>query len=208
MGAGKPKSLLEIVGLTIIQIQLDQIMRLAPEAPVFLVSGNQSTRLNREAQRHHSRIQFVVNHEWETTGTAHSLSLAAGIAGHERVMCLDGDVLVTDGSFEEIYHADSDCIGIARTFSDRPSSVELDPDRWCARIGTDFDSNYEFIGPSNFDRSLILRLGRKNISDGLAPFLPKRTIEVDGVEFDTPNDFLAATSWAESKQIFSSGATL
>lgn len=208
MGAGKPKSLLEIGRFTIIQIQLAQIMRLAPEARVFLVSGNQSTRLNREAQRHHPRIQFVVNHEWETTGTARSLSLAAAIEGHERVMCLDGDVLVTDESFEEIFHADSDCIGIVRTFSDRPLSVELDPDGWCARIGTDFDSDYEFIGPSSFDRSLILRLGRKNISDGLPPFLPKRTIEVDGVEFDTSNDFLAATSWAESNQIVSSLSTL
>lgn len=190
IGAGKPKSLIELQGKPIIQWQLEQLTQVSE---VIVVVGFKAKTMIQLIHSLREDVTIVVNQQYFSTGTAASLSLGSEIAG-DRVVSLDGDLLVRTKDLERFINSDEDLLGITRTDSATPVYAEL-ANGYVTEFGFSKKSDFEWSGLVSISKSSGIKLGSRHVFEGLLNFLPIRYGEISCVEIDEPSDILKAEKW-------------
>jgi choline kinase len=197
IGAGKPKSLIEIQGKPIIQWQLEQ---LTDVSEVIVVVGFEAKTMIELVHSLRKDVTIVVNHDYISTGTAASLSLGSSIAG-DRVISLDGDLLVRTKDLERFINSDFDLLGVTSTESITPVFTEL-ANGYVTEFSFLKKSNFEWSGLISISRSASIELGSGHVFEGLRNFLPMKFAEISCVEIDEPSDILKAKKWLEDGKLY------
>jgi hypothetical protein len=132
------------------------------------------------------------------------LLLAADLA-RERIMSLDGDLLVHPASMRKLLHAQSDVIGVLPMTTDEPICVTLDPSDQNLATGfvRNVDTGHEWSGAVNCSREKLLAAERltqapRHVYQLLEPSLPLQIVSIDAREIDTPADHSRAEAWLAS----------
>ena len=195
MGMNMPKSLLTVLGKPIIQHQLELIRSISNSVQVIVIVGYQARNVVDVVSAFDEDVVFVKNHNYRSTATASSLKLGAQIA-RERLICMDGDLLVDRPSLELFMNNTSDAVGIFKKKSQTPVLVEVDPELQFAReFGYSLDSQFEWSGLLSIAKNHVLGFDNGHVFENLARLTPIRAQEIDGFEFDTPEELKELERW-------------
>jgi choline kinase len=194
LGLSVPKSLVPLLGKTLIEWQL---MQMANVEDIIVVVGFQGAKLSHMVKEIRSDAKIVENPNFQTTKTASSLVIGAGLS-KERVVGLDGDILITKESLDLFLASNKDLLGIMKTESVEPHGVLLEGGL-VKQFNHSKSSKFEWVGPLNISRENCLKLGSGHVFEGLTHFLPLPAVEVDLVEIDFPIDLGRAEKWLIKK---------
>jgi choline kinase len=195
LGLNLPKSMVEIGGISLIHRQLKQLEFLEN---ITVVVGFRGRELVDHIWDIRRDIKIVINHNYLNTGTAGSLILGARTATN-RVISLDGDLLIETNDLMNFVRQDADCVGVTSRKSNLPVLIELS-DGKATRMGFEVESNFEWTGLLNIKKQAALGLGQKHVFEGLKAHLPIRAIPINCVEIDEPGDILGAESWLKESK--------
>jgi choline kinase len=194
MDLGIPKSLIQINGRSFIEHQLKLIEK---SYELILVVGFKAELVAREAWNTRSDAIVVINHRFQNTGTASSLSLGAQIST-ERLVGFDGDILLSKACLDKFLSTNENLIGIMPISSHDAHKVKLEND-----LVLEFDtleySNWEWTGPVNISRHDCRNIGEGHVYQGISRLLPMKAIILDGVELDYPSDILRCEEWLDNQ---------
>jgi choline kinase len=194
LGLSVPKSLVRLFGKTLIEWQL---LQLANVEDIVVVVGFKGAELSDVVKKIRPDAKIVENPNFQTTKTASSLVIGAGLA-KERVVALDGDILISNKSLDIFLSSDNDLLGVMKTESVEPHGVLLE-DGLLKEFYDSKSSEFEWVGPLNISRENCLKLGSGHVFEGLTNFLPLPAVEVDLVEIDFPIDLERAEKWLIKK---------
>lgn len=194
MGMDTPKSLIKIRGCSLIEHQLSRINKIHQ---VIVVVGYKAELVAREVWKTRTDSIVVINHRFETTGTASSLRLGAKISS-ERLIGLDGDVLLSPASLDRFLHSDENLLGVSEVSSINPHMVKIEND-FVTEFDTLEDSNWEWTGPVSISKSECKDLGDGHVYQGLSSLLPIKAYKIDGIELDYATDILRCEEWLGKK---------
>lgn len=192
LGAGLPKSLVEVNGRPILEWQLSSMC--LPTDRVRIVVGYMGLDVARLAKKLMPSVSVLFNDSWATTKTAASLYLgASGLKG--RCVSLDGDLLVSPSDFRALVQYDRDVIGVTSAFSENPVFAELNAAGDCIGFSYDKKTNWEWTGLVNFEAGSLPECD-KHVFQMISGHLPMATLEIDCCEVDTPDDLkIAQKNW-------------
>lgn len=162
-----------------------------------MVVGFQGLELSRVVKEIRPDAKIVENPNFQTTKTASSLVIGASLS-KERVVGLDGDILITKESLDLFLASNNDLLGIMKTESVEPHGVLLEGGL-IKQFHHSKSSEFEWVGPLNISRENCLKLGSGHVFEGLTNFLPLPAVEVDLVEIDFPIDLGRAEKWLIEK---------
>jgi choline kinase len=200
LGIDKPKCLAVIEHRPLIHWQLDLLTEFET---IVIVVGYQASEVMRTVLEKRSDAVFIVNHDYRTTNTLHSLKMGA-CALDEPFISLDGDLLPTPEAVRTIAHAPCPCIGIKKTYSEEPVCVELGQRRMVTGFTREF-REYEWTGLAKLhSRDVAEAEGAEYVYQAVERILPVSSVEVDCVEIDTIRDLQEAEKWM--KEQLSSGS--
>jgi len=200
MGLNMPKCLVPILGQPMLHWQLQM---LADFPDIMIVIGYQAEEVRRCASAIRPDAQFVVSPDYETTGTASSLSLAA-LRCHREVISIDGDLLVHPDDLMAMSSSPSPCIGVCSIQSLLPVYVELEDMANGHAIATRFhrDSErvrqhpaQEWTGLVMYDAAEHRLEGKGHVFEMIAPLLPCAAVQVRCREVDYPEEIAAMEDW-------------
>jgi choline kinase len=194
LGLSVPKSLVPLLGKTLIEWQL---MQMANVEDIIVVVGFQGAKLSHMVKEIRSDAKILENPNFQTTKTASSLVIGAGLS-KERVVGLDGDILISKESLNEFLASNNDLLGVMKTESVEPHGVLLEGGL-IKQFHHSKSSQFEWVGPLNISREDCLKLGSGHVFEGLRNFLPLPAVEVDLVEIDFPIDLERAEKWLIKK---------
>ncbi len=190
LGLNSPKSMVSVNGVSLIHRQLRQLEFLEN---ITVVVGFRGRDLVDHIWDFRRDVKIVINHDYLNTGTAASLVLGASSAT-ERVISLDGDLLIQDNDLTSFVQQEVNLVGIARQKSKLPVLVEVDNDK-AITMGFEVESEFEWTGLVNLEKNVALTLGTKHVFSGLNAHLPISAVQINCVEIDEPEDILLAESW-------------
>jgi len=198
MGGKLPKSLYEIHGKTVIKRQIEQIRRMYENPEIIVVAGFHHAHMIDHLRPLRENLSILINEDWETTGTAASVRMAAHVSSNNRLVSIDGDTLIADESLHEVVNSGRDAIGVTKITSETPVFVEVSPEMECIsfqRYNANKLCEWEYMGPTSVSKSAALNLGSGHVFQGLSKQLPVLAIPIDGIEFDTQEEFARAKDW-------------
>lgn len=189
LGAGLPKCLVEVYGHAIFEYQL-RAFHWADE--IRMVVGYRSEEVIARVSAVDSRVVFVQNRDYAGTTTLQSNFLGAqGVAG--KALFIDGDMVIsrrTSEALHQAYERGEDFIGVARDLSEEPvyAGVENGQVHW-----------FSYDRPSAYEWANVALLNVEKLADQkthfyvrLEKYLPTKTLAVDRLEVDTPEDLQLA----------------
>jgi choline kinase len=194
MGLNIPKSLIQINGFSLIEWQLRQLNE---SVEVIVVVGFKADEVAREVWNSRPDAIIVLNHRFQTTGTASSLSLGARISS-ERLVGLDGDVLLSRASLNQFLNSDENLLGVMGLSSNNPHKVKIEND-FVTEFDTSEHSDWEWTGPVNISKFACKNIGDGHIYQGLSSLLPIRAMVVDGIELDYFDDISKCEEWLDGQ---------
>ena len=193
LGLGIPKALLEIDGKSIVQRQIEMILRVSPESDIVLVTGFRHQELEALALRVNPNIRIVRNDVYETTGTSHSLRLAGPLV-RDLCVLLPGDVLPNEHDLAKFLEGEDECIGLTAERTDSPVGVVLDSSGWVVKMDFGISGDYEWSGLAKIDGPRLPTFGSGHVFKSLQQRLPLRHKIVRALEVDTIEDLNYAQS--------------
>lgn len=198
LGLGQTKALIDILGRPLIHWQLDLLEQVED---VRIVVGYHADKVINAVLSHRRNAVFVFNHRHAETGTGDSLLLAAENAA-ERVLTLDGDLLVHPRNLRDFLSADKDMLGIVPVLTDDAICVTLDGSAPARAIGFGRGSGtpWEWSGLAVCSREILaasaLRTAApRHVYHLLEHALPLPVTTIDAREIDTPGDYDRALAW-------------
>jgi len=194
MGLDIPKSLIKIRGRSLIRRQLDLLDEFVE---IVVVVGFRAEQVAREVWGTRPDAIVVINHQYQTTGTASSLRLGAKISS-ERLIGLDGDVLLSKSSIKEFLNSDENLLGIMRLSSKNPHKVKIEKD-FVTEFDTAEESDWEWTGPVSISKFECRDIGDFHVYQGLSNLLPMKAMKIDGIELDYQADVLRCEEWLDSQ---------
>lgn len=197
LGLNKPKVLVEIEGKPILAYHFELLKDL-PE--VIVVVGFKAVNVIELVTELRPDTTIAFNHDYQHSGTALSVSLAARIA-NEWIISLDGDLLVDMQSWNSIVNHPGPCLGLGPVTSKAPVYAHLNDEGQVIDLTQDplRPSNYEWTGIVKIRSEHAMHLGKNHVYQGLLKRLPMDWLPVDTVEVDEPDDLISASSWIKSK---------
>jgi choline kinase len=193
LGFGKTKALIEIEGKPIIARQLDMLTEVED---VRIVVGFQAEQVIETVLAIRKEVIFVFNHEYHSTGTAHSFYLGSRHS-NQWVISLDGDLLVHPHDFQQFIQQDQACLGFCEPITQEPVFVNIKNINNQTMI-TDFSresGQYEWTGLLQINANDITTFTGKHIYQACEGKLPMPGMLVNAREIDTPADFDQAVNW-------------
>jgi choline kinase len=190
LGLNTPKSMVNINGVSLIHRQLRQLEFLENITVVVGFKGRELVDHIWDVRRD---VKIVINHDYLNTGTARSLVLGASSAT-ERVISLDGDLLIENSDLNNFVQQDVNLVGITAHKSKLPVLVELSNDK-VITMGFELESEFEWTGLVNIEKGIAVTLGSQHVFSGLNAHLPISSVQINCVEIDEPEDILIAESW-------------
>jgi choline kinase len=199
LGAGIPKALVTICGRPIIEWQLKSLKSF--EGPITVIVGYQADEVVNFVSSLNSRVQFIYNADFKTTGTASSLLLAAKCVNTGSILAIDGDVLVKPLSLFRLMAATGTVLGVTRNLTEDGVRVDVDKNNILSFTG-DATSIFEWSGVFKAPTNFVQEFRDRHVYDDLAQKLPIRFEEVDCIEVDTPEDLVQAEAWMGKAERF------
>ena len=194
MGLDIPKSLIQIKGKSLIEHQLSLVSRIVE---VIVVVGFRAKQVAREAWNTRPDAIVVLNHRYRSTGTASSLRLGARIST-ERLVGLDGDVLLSKASLNTFLNSHENLLGIMALSSHIPHKVKIEKD-FVTEFDTPENSDWEWTGPINISKFECEDIGDSHVYQGVTKLLPIRAMKVNGIELDYQDDILRCEEWLDGQ---------
>ncbi len=198
LGLGLPKALVSCAGRFLIEWQLDLCKDIDD---LVVVVGHQRSEVADVVFERRPDALIVVNHRYQTTGTAASLRLGAEVASGDEVISLDGDLLVHPEDWAGLLKTSAPLVGIGPARSRDPVLVELD--RSLGKVTRFFrgqvsSSSAEWTGLCRVPRSVLLSAGDGHVYRDLEPLLPLPALSVRTAEVDYPEEIAVAESFLTS----------
>lgn len=201
LGLGQTKALVEVLGRSIIEWQLDL---LGDVEDVRVVVGYNASQVIDRVIALRRDAMIVFNHDYERTATGNSLLLAARHV-HGDVVSLDGDLLIPPADFDRLLRSPASCLGVTETRTDDAVFAILDSHRASvvsfSRVIT---SAYEWTGLVKVPARYLSESEHPpsqpiNVFELVAPLLPMPALCIDTCEIDTPNDYERAVEWMKAR---------
>lgn len=198
MGMNLPKSLLRVKGKYVIEHQINLIRSISESIQIIVVVGYRARDVIKVASAMDKNIIFAINHDFANTATAASLKIGAKYA-NDRIVALDGDLLVSKESLISVMSSVHDTLGIFSKKSETPVSAMYDEQRSSiVSIGYEVESDYEWSGLMSLSRDKVLEFHKGHVFENLINFLPLPFEIISGHEFDTENEFRQLETWMEN----------
>lgn len=196
LGLNLPKALVEVEGRPMIAHQLDLLSDIED---VVVVVGYRARQVIDLVLSIRPQALIAFNHDYASTGTAASLSKGSQAAG-DRVVALDGDLLVDRGDFYAFWNRTEVLLGLTRPTTGRPVYAHLHEEGGhVERLTQDDASEWEWCGLLAAPRQVTNSLGNGHVFSGLQIHLPLDWITVDCVEVDDPDDLVRASRWLNER---------
>lgn len=200
MGQARPKCLTPILGKPLIHWQLEALSTF-PE--VIVVIGFQGEEVERTVKSIRPDARFVTNAEYETTGTAASLSLAAK-KSNGPIISIDGDLLVHPADLLKLGNTPKPCIGVCNLQSIAPVHVTtrsgIGEMLWAESFHHDDgvpvgEHTLEWTGLVTYDPHLTPISGKGHVYQMILPLLPCPAVRVRCREIDYPDEIPLMEEW-------------
>lgn len=204
MGQGRPKCLTPILGRPLIHWQLQA---LAAFREIVVVVGFQGKEVIDVVRSIRPDAEFVSNLEFETTGTASSLSLALN-QSRNPVISIDGDLLVRPQDILALATTRVPAIGVCEIQSLAPVMVSLDTRAAQGMLATAFyhmepapqDAEVlEWTGLVTIDPRGRPVSGKAHVYQMIAPLLPCPAVRVECREIDFPAEVPLMENWLHNQ---------
>lgn len=194
MGLDKPKLLLDVAGMSL----LERHIRIASEiGRVAVVAGFKAQAVVEKVRSINPDALVVINRNYARSGTAGSVKLACKYLPPGDVMVLDGDVLFERRSIDEALSVGSSCLGIGPVQSAEPVFAHLSQDEQkVVELSQEKSSEFEWSGLAVLSRDEITDFGNQHMFSSINRKLPKRAVRVVWHEIDFPEDYTSAEEWA------------
>ena len=199
LGLGIPKALVEIDGKTIVQRQIEMILRVSPESEIAVVTGFKHQELEELVLRVSPGIRIVRNYDFESTGTSHSLKLVRDLV-RDFCILLPGDVLPNERDLarfledEDEDEDDDQCLGLTPRRTDSPVGVALDSYNKVVALDFDLPGDFEWSGLAKISARHLETFGSEHVFQSLQKHLPLKQKIVRALEVDTIEDLHYAKS--------------
>ncbi|MCK9387268.1 MAG: NTP transferase domain-containing protein [Sulfuritalea sp.] len=203
MGQARPKCLTPILGKPLIHWQLEAIQAF----PHLIVAvGFHAEEVIAAVRDIRPEAEFVVNREYETTGTASSLSLAMA-QGENPVISVDGDLLVHPDDLLSLASGPMPSIGVSDIQSLAPVLTGIRNENNGDLLATSFhhdeamDSTVgmlEWTGLVTIDPGAHPVTGKGHVYQMILPLLPCRAVHVRCREIDYPAEVPLMEAWLET----------
>ena len=215
MGWDKPKCLLPCGNCTLLDNTLQSILGHGIR-DVAIVAGYRRELVEEAARRHAMNCEFVINEDYATTDTIHSLWLAQQYL-NEGILYFNGDVWFEAPVLSLLLQQSGSALAVeVKRCGAEEVKVLADPTGRITRIGKDLppeEALGEFIGVGKFEQSACLtlvetlrryneELNRKDcfFESALEDILDRHAFmvaslgELKAIEIDTPEDYARAKS--------------
>lgn len=195
LGVGTTKALVEVDGKPLIIRYLEQ---LKDEKDIRIVVGFQAEKVIEVVNKFRDDVVFVFNHEYRTTGTGASVSLAMRYA-NDYILSLDGDLLVHPEDMKKILRSNDEFIGGTAVGTDDPwflQTYEEDNTKYVKAFSHE-SGEYEWTGIVQI-RTDRLTASRGHVYPMIEVCLPLKLYELRTKEIDTINDYENAVKWVKS----------
>ncbi len=122
LGIGTTKALVDISGKPLIIRQLEQ---LTEYDDIRIVVGFDAERVIQTVKEYRKDIMFVLNYDYEHTGTADSLRRAL-LGANDVIISLDGDIVLNAYDFQNFLKYDGECLGISENATCEPIIADIE----------------------------------------------------------------------------------
>ena len=187
LGLGIPKALVEINGKKLIDWQLEALR----DYDVTVVCG---FKANEVIAAVNGRAKIVVNHDYMTSSTCHSIALCQP----GEALILDGDLIFTQKAIEGL--PTGDFVGVCNPRTEDAVYTQIVNDNVCVAF-TRTRTNYEWACIFRGDPAWFKNIKTGYVYEVLSKRLPMTVGRFPSFEIDTPQDLMEATKWWEKQQI-------
>jgi len=188
LGLTSTKALIELNGRPFIEWHLRNF---AHVADIRVVVGFEADSVIATAKAINDGIVFVLNHDYFSTGTGHSLFLASRYA-NEYIVSWDGDLVVHHSDIERCLSFPGEYLGISKARSSDAVYVDLTEDGKRVRgFSRECASEHEWSGPAKLRRERIQNV-KGDVFAGLIEALPLPAMFVNAFDVDTSDDYMFA----------------
>lgn len=203
MGQARPKCLSPILGKPLVHWQLQSIEDFSH---LIVAVGFRADEVIAAVRAIRPDAEFVVNREYETTGTASSLSLAMNRAKRP-VISVDGDLLVHPADVLSLAHATTPAIGVCDIQSLAPVLTRIQVADDGELLATSFHHGetmastadmLEWTGLVTFDPGTHTVSGKGHVYQMILPLLPCRAVHVRCREIDYPEEVALMEAWLQT----------
>ena len=198
IGKGMPKCLIEVNGRPIIEYQLS-ILSDIPE--IRMVVGFEDERVIRSVINFRRDVIFVRNVNYQSTTTLQSYAMGCkGI--NDKVLLLDGDMIISNDSMKRILQNDSEeeFICVATDISVDPVYAKVE-DGQVLGFGYDTITSFEWANMTYIESAKI-EYRETHLFPQLEKYLPKKALLIDRLEVDTIEDLEHANTFIQSNPDF------
>ena len=190
LGLNIPKSMVEVLGKPFIDWQLSII---PSDIDIIIVVGFKGRELADIVKSRRPNAVIVINHKYQQMNTAGSFQLGAKY-GRERLVSLDGDLLIRKSTLEEFLNSKDDLLGVSLVNSTTPVFSKIESNK-IVNFSFENKSNYEWTGLANLSRESSQSLGNGHMFQGIEKFLPINFQEIDCMEIDEVADIKRMEKW-------------
>ena len=192
LGLGQTKSLIPILGRSLISYQLGQF---ADIEDIRIVVGYQAVELIKEVCALRADIVFAFNHDYFHTKTGASLYLGARHA-NQMVIAWDGDLLIHPDDIQKCLTSNEEYIGISEKTTEESVFVNLDVQGNVIGFSR-VEGDYEWSGPACLRREHI-SFTTGHVYEQIEPLLPIPAKINRARDIDTYEDYKNAIEFVES----------
>lgn len=194
LGHTIPKSCVEVGGKSLIQWQLEA---LEDFRHLVVVVGYRRNYVIDEILIHRNNVTIVVNHDWEVTNTAYSLSMACELL-NETVLTIDGDTIFTKDDVKKIIQYEK-AIGVTTPMSDEGVFVTINEKNIVQSFTRETNTGLEWSGMSVMPSKVFH--GRPNcfVYEIIEKISPVYAQHINLIEIDTPKDLERAREWVKKR---------
>ena len=201
LGMELPKCLVPVLGKTIVEWQLQSLKEC--DVQVTLVVGYKANQVIEFVSSLDPSVQFIENPDFERTGTASSIRIAAEHVKSASFMSIDGDVLISPSSCLRVLKASTPVLGLTEQLTSGGVKVEVFKDHVIS-FATESESLLEWAGVFLTTTYAAQKFGEGHVYPELALSLPLPYVCIECHEVDTPSDLESAETWM-SKMTTASG---
>lgn len=188
LGLGITKCLVEVEGKKIIDWQLEALEGFE----VYIVVGFQADKVMEHLKNKNCHI--IVNDEWQTTTTAHSIALTKL---DENCLILDGDLIFSKEQISKL-RFDNEWFGI----TDRKTefSVTIEVNQYGLVTGFNVEnSKYEWACVCYTNPLYFQPYEKRFVYQALKSLAIRKTQYINLYEIDSPQDLQGAQKWMKEK---------
>ena len=192
LGLGVTKALVEVAGESLL---IRTLKMLDDCADVRIVVGYQAEKVIEKVNEYRKDVTFVFNHNYTTTGTGASVSLACENA-KDLILTIDGDLLIHPSDMKEILNSSDEFIGVSKPGTDNPVLTIINDKGQVSGFSRE-EGSFEWTGVCQVQTNKLTS-GEGHVYQLLEPLLPLSYKYLRTKEIDTPNDYANAVKWIEN----------